>query len=1464
MNRAFYCFTNVKNTRTPLSTALLITGVLALAACGGGGGSSSGLIETQGPGAQPAGSQSIDGGGVKGPLAGAIVTIYNLDTTAADFKGSAVGNGTTDAQARIQDLSLPFPLSPPYILEFTSDASTVDITTGQSPVITIMRTVVTQDRLDSGEQIYATPLTTMAVDIAVRNPSSVDAATFEAALDDAASQVKSTVGFGIGADVDIFDTPPLIDSTTDTVEEQAAVAAYRTAVEALTAVVFEMQRVSSAGDTDAVLAELAKDLADGVIDGNVDGATSAVYEVAALDVLAQDPATLIIPNTNISVADIELELQTETAITGETIDTTALDNIEVASKPAETNADIDSDGVLNDEDAFPENPEEQLDTDNDNIGNNADTDDDNDGWADELDDFPLDAALFLDPAADRDGDTVANGDDVCPLISDPDQADTDNDGVGDACTDDADGDGVVDSIDNCPSKANPDQLNTDAQLVGGDDLGDVCDDDDDGDGVPDANDLFILDASESTDLDGDGIGDNSDPDKDGDGLLNDEEILTDPLLWDTDGDGFPDGIDLFPNDPTEALDTDGDGSPDNTDVFPADPEESVDTDGDTIGDNGDNCPLIANVDQTNTDGAADGGDACDSDDDNDGVSDEDEAILGTDPLDADSDDDGVIDGSDDFPTDASETVDTDNDGTGDESDNCPSVANSDQADANQDGLGDACSGPPAISGIYLIDFSSTSGDEWDGSACTPVIDSGSEFIEIKQIESSLIVSNDGEEEEDGFDYDGSVQVDGSFSFGGADVDFTDSFSGVFDPLAGTFTGVWTEQTNTNSSPVCTATFSVSGTLPQAVSEQAVSAAGGAVWIDSESFFDGSTGSDQLEFEYGIISESLEAQFSWDESAQAWLDSSAGSVDDESFLLADGSIATADDIIIITGYVSGGETAIAQLTDAGTPVTYEIFNVELEEYDLQGKAMLDILDGEFDSGLSESAVFGAGAVAYFATITATTDNYTFWCDNGWDDWFIANLDCDNIVAIDQVENPPASGNYDPVPATVLTDLIVNGATETVDPTGTGGTPTPGLWSGRGFDGTNDFDINAYLVSDDGTVGGSAGTGGTVEFHKVIWQLDTSTDTNITTPYTVVNRGGVEIIEWTTPDSIQDLGDLDDDEEGRILFVDSVTESAGFGDVVRMGSKTTAGTVQHELMFNTTALEQFKIEFSFTSPAPLPSEFVDATANGVIFTDDNAISTGNSFGVRGSGIFREWETSTHEYGDFYVFDATGNGGRWVRQEFLLADDSTTASIAEDMTWLIDGGGNLVITITSSGSVHQIAMNNFNDSLRPDVLVVIDDVFDSAHDGSSVWPVLGERLISQAQYEADLTAKVDLVDFSTLAGDYHYSFNPDEQLHLNLDGTFDEFFGDGSGPVLDGSGTWTVDATNDFFTLDWCDPDPAGCGDEDIVALESVVADSGDIDSDSDTTENVYTVAGWFLIDSITGLGSMYRDQLLLIVP
>ncbi|EDL53847.1 hypothetical protein VSAK1_10433 [Vibrio mediterranei AK1] len=52
--------------------------------------------------------------------------------------------------------------------------------------------------------------------------------------------------------------------------------------------------------------------------------------------------------------------------------------------------DTDGDGVPDVDDAFPNDPNEWLDTDGDGIGNNEDTDDDNDGVPDTEDAFPLD------------------------------------------------------------------------------------------------------------------------------------------------------------------------------------------------------------------------------------------------------------------------------------------------------------------------------------------------------------------------------------------------------------------------------------------------------------------------------------------------------------------------------------------------------------------------------------------------------------------------------------------------------------------------------------------------------------------------------------------------------------------------------------------------------------------------------------------------------------------------------------------------------------------------------------------------------------------------------------------------------------------------------------------------------------------------------------------------------------------
>jgi hypothetical protein len=63
-----------------------------------------------------------------------------------------------------------------------------------------------------------------------------------------------------------------------------------------------------------------------------------------------------------------------------------------------------------------------------------------------------------------------------------------------------------------------------------------------------------------------------------------------------------------------------------------DPNALSDIDGDGIPDVVDNCPIDKNSNQLNTDGSSDGGDVCDSDDDNDGYSDTIENNEGSNPL----------------------------------------------------------------------------------------------------------------------------------------------------------------------------------------------------------------------------------------------------------------------------------------------------------------------------------------------------------------------------------------------------------------------------------------------------------------------------------------------------------------------------------------------------------------------------------------------------------------------------------------------------------------------------------------------------------------------------------------------------------------------------------------------------------------------------------------------------------------
>ena len=147
---------------------------------------------------------------------------------------------------------------------------------------------------------------------------------------------------------------------------------------------------------------------------------------------------------------------------------------------------------------------------------------------------------------------------------------------------------------------------------------------------------------------------------------------------DTDGDGIGDACESE----CESCCCDGPECPDEDTCFDG---GSEDTDGDMLDDECDNCHLTDNWNQNDSDG--------------DGVGDACEASGGEDTCEANADGSGLT-----------SAQDADGDGrrdsalsTGAVCDNCPFVANSDQADGDLDGTGDACEETPPTEEVSFED-----------------------------------------------------------------------------------------------------------------------------------------------------------------------------------------------------------------------------------------------------------------------------------------------------------------------------------------------------------------------------------------------------------------------------------------------------------------------------------------------------------------------------------------------------------------------------------------------------------------------------------------------------------------------------------------------------------------------------------------------------------------------------------------
>jgi gliding motility-associated-like protein len=394
-------------------------------------------------------------------------------------------------------------------------------------------------------------------------------------------------------------------------------------------------------------------------------------------------------------------------------------------------ADDDGDGVSNGDEVSAGTDPQDSDTDDDGASDGEEingTDDPSTTYTATGTSDPLDPCdpMPLSPAcsADNDGDGVTNGDEAANG-TDPNDSDTDNDGASDGEEINGSDDpatpyvptGTSDPLDPCdPIADSP-----------------ACGADDDGDGVPNGDEITYGTDPNDADTDNDGVTDGeeisgsddsstpyvpagtSDPldpcdplpgspacgangDDDGDGVNNGDEATngTDPHDSDTDDDGVSDSEEIFGTD---------DSSTPYVPTGTSDPLDPCD-------------PLP-------------GSPACEanSDDDNDGVSNNDEADFGTDPNDADTDNDGVTDGEeilgDDDPTTPYVPV-----ATSDPLDPCDPIQGSPACTADNDGDG-VSNGDEAANGTDPDDTDTdddgvTDGEEINGTddPSTPYVATG--------------------------------------------------------------------------------------------------------------------------------------------------------------------------------------------------------------------------------------------------------------------------------------------------------------------------------------------------------------------------------------------------------------------------------------------------------------------------------------------------------------------------------------------------------------------------------------------------------------------------------------------------------------------------------------------------------------------------------------------------------------------
>ncbi len=300
---------------------------------------------------------------VKGPLANAVASLYSVNTSNADYKGALVAEGFTDIDAQlVMDVENQYLSQSFFIMEYTLGEEL----NGSTPVIPTLRTLISSEQLFNGTSVYATPLTTLAIDNAIENLKGeappISVTDFAIAVNDAALQTIAAFGLGIiDSNVNIFTSSPVLSEATDPDESLA----YRTTIEVFAALAEKVREESEALGTTIDPEQLVQIFAEDMLDGSLDAQNNGepISSLAALGtagvqaILSTDPNTLMIPGTETPISELLDTITTEAEQVAPEVVPTPIEepdpegvelNPEVVEPPAGTDPQVDPEVTIPD------------------------------------------------------------------------------------------------------------------------------------------------------------------------------------------------------------------------------------------------------------------------------------------------------------------------------------------------------------------------------------------------------------------------------------------------------------------------------------------------------------------------------------------------------------------------------------------------------------------------------------------------------------------------------------------------------------------------------------------------------------------------------------------------------------------------------------------------------------------------------------------------------------------------------------------------------------------------------------------------------------------------------------------------------------------------------------------------------------------------------------------------------------